>query len=70
MLIDSGADPHTTVQKLEFYRKLDEHKKHLIVMAEQRVTNQTAQNALMQDAAEAAVTSLINTVPNVAVTAD
>lgn len=34
ILIDNGANPHAKVQKLEFYRKLDEHKQHLFKLEE------------------------------------
>ena len=34
VLIERGANPRATVDKLEFYRKLDEHKKHLLVLEE------------------------------------
>ena len=33
-LKDRGSDLHATVQKLDFYRKLDFHKKHLLVLHE------------------------------------
>ena len=33
-LKDRGSDLHATVQKLYFYRKLDFHKKHLLVLHE------------------------------------
>ena len=28
-IVEKGANPHATVQKLGFYRKLDDHMKHL-----------------------------------------
>ena len=31
-MVEKGANPHATVDKLEFYRKLDDHKKHLILL--------------------------------------
>ena len=31
-MVENGANPHATVDKLEFYRKLDDHKKHLILL--------------------------------------
>jgi len=48
LLVERGCNPHATVQKLEFYRKLDEHKQHLLMMAEQRSTVQAVQDTLMQ----------------------
>ena len=49
LLKDHGADVNATVQKLEFYRKLDEHKKHLLVLHEQQGSVQAVQNTLMND---------------------
>ena len=48
-MVVHGADPHATVDKLEFYRKLDEHKKHLLVLHEQRGANQVVADSLMND---------------------
>ena len=39
-MVENGANPHATVDKLEFYRKLDDHKKHLILLQEQRTADQ------------------------------
>ena len=47
VMVVHGADPHATVDKLEFYRKLDEHKKHLLVLHEQRGANQVVADSLM-----------------------
>ena len=31
-LIEKGANPKATVDKLEFYRELDKHKQHLMLV--------------------------------------
>lgn len=36
ILIDKGADPHAKVDKIEFYRELDEHKKTIALVGEAR----------------------------------
>ena len=48
-IVDKGADPHATVQKLSFYRKLDEHMKHLQNVSEQRDAQAVVQDVLMSD---------------------
>ena len=35
-LIIKGADPHAKVDKIEFYRELDEHKRTLALVGEAR----------------------------------
>ena len=35
-LVKIGADPKATVDKLEFYRELDKHKQHLVLVQDQR----------------------------------
>lgn len=44
-----GADPHAKVDKLEFYRKLDAHKKQLIYVAEQRAAGQVVEDVMLDD---------------------
>jgi hypothetical protein len=34
MFVAKGANPHAKVDRLEFYRLLDEHKKHLTLVSE------------------------------------
>ena len=36
ILISKGADPHMKVGKLQFYRELDEHKRHLLTVNDAR----------------------------------
>ena len=48
-MAERGADVHAKVEKVEFYRKLDEHKKHLLVLHEQRGSVQAVQDTLMRD---------------------
>ena len=31
-LVEKGANPKATVDKLEFYRELDKHKQHLLLV--------------------------------------
>ena len=35
-LIEKGADPHAKVDKIEFYRELDEHKRTIALVGEAR----------------------------------
>ena len=48
-LVELGVNAHATVGKLEFYRKLDDHKKHLLLLGEQRGANQVLGDALMNE---------------------
>ena len=34
LLVNKGANPHAKVDKLEFYRELDEHKRRLAMVSE------------------------------------
>ena len=36
VLIEKGADPHAKVDKIEFYRELDEHKRTIALVGEAR----------------------------------
>jgi hypothetical protein len=36
VLIEKGADPHAKVDKIEFYRELDEHKRTITLVGEAR----------------------------------
>jgi hypothetical protein len=36
VLIQKGADPHAKVEKLEFYRELDQHKRQLTLVQDVR----------------------------------
>jgi len=36
IIIQKGADPHAKVDKIEFYRELDEHKRTLVLVGEAR----------------------------------
>ena len=53
VLVEKGANPHATVEKLEFYRKLDVHKRHLTLIAETR----NVQDAVMTDEQRATFTA-------------
>ena len=41
--VGKGADPHAKVDRLEFYRELDEHKRHMQVVGEGREATALAQ---------------------------
>jgi hypothetical protein len=47
-LVKIGADPKATVDKLEFYRELDKHKQHLMLVQDQREGLNVVQDAVMQ----------------------
>jgi hypothetical protein len=36
VLIEKGANPHAKVDKIEFYRELDEHKRTIALVGEAR----------------------------------
>ena len=36
LIVNKGANPHTKVDKIEFYRDLDEHKRRLAMVGEAR----------------------------------
>ena len=36
LLVQKGADVHSRVDKLEFYRELDLHKRHIALLGEAR----------------------------------
>lgn len=59
-LIEQGVNPHARVEKLEFYRKLDEHKKHLVLLGDQRNANAAA-DVLMNEEQKAGNVSMIDT---------
>ena len=54
VLVEKGANPHANVEKLEFYRKLDVHKRHLTLIAETR----NVQDAVMTDEQRATFTAV------------
>lgn len=43
VLIEKGADPHAKVDKIEFYRELDEHKRTIALVGEAREGIQAGQ---------------------------
>jgi len=49
IIISKGSNPHQKVGKTKFYRELDEHKRHLLLVGEAREAVEAVQGEIQID---------------------